>query len=103
MKIHNFRLGFACNSSSTHSILFLKNGNKEEDVIFDFNLGKHYGWERFICSSDNEKRNYFAAQLYMTLLRSVGNEIAKLVVADLLGNLCEKPHGFNRGMNRTII
>jgi hypothetical protein len=20
-----------------------------------------------------------------------------------LGNLCEKPHGFNRGMNRTII
>lgn len=59
MKIHNIRQGFAANSSSSHSILFVDDVSRIEDNFIDNN----YGWDEFIIASQEEKDNYLAAQI----------------------------------------
>jgi hypothetical protein len=61
MKIWNVRLGFATNSSSSHSLIFLKN---IKDDIDDKN---YFGWECFTAASKELKQNYLAATLYSNL------------------------------------
>jgi MoaA/NifB/PqqE/SkfB family radical SAM enzyme len=53
-------MGFATNSSSTHSIIFSK--EKVEDRIYD-DFG--FGWEPFILASEKMKKNYLASTIYM--------------------------------------
>ena len=76
MKIHNVRLGFACNSSSSHSLLILPNGKKVEDNDVENN---EFGWGYFTAASPEAKRQYLALQLYYNLQGAVNSEIARVV------------------------
>jgi len=61
MKVHNIRLGFATNSSSSHSIVILADGMRVDDVASD---GQDcFGWENFTLASKEEKRRYMAVIL----------------------------------------
>lgn len=52
MKVHNIRLGFATNSSSTHSLVFL-------DKVHDSGDGQDFGWDNFTVGSPERKLSYF--------------------------------------------
>jgi len=81
MRIHNVRLGFATNSSSTHSMIFLK-GAKDK-IVGDGNYD--FGWEHFTAASRKTKEAYFAI-LVMDALRGMSDDhTAALVASDLLG------------------
>lgn len=86
LKVTNIRLGFANNSSSSHSILLCNAGHTYQDYLVDEMLDEeqpYFGWERFICASKEAKAKYFACQLAETLRRDVGAEIAGLTIRAL--------------------
>lgn len=68
MRTHNLRLGFATNSSSSHSILILPKGApppSSSDVPED------YGWDDFTLADIFSKQDYFNAQTgYLTGTRN---------------------------------
>jgi len=76
LKIHNIRKGFACNSSSVHSIIFY-----EDDSLHDDYEG--FGWDEFILVSEEAKLHYFFSMLanqydrYNTDLFDVDKETLK--------------------------
>ena len=63
MKILNVRLGFATNSSSSHSILLLRDHGLADGGM----SGDGYGWEHFVLSSVAAKRHYLASQVAQNL------------------------------------
>jgi len=64
--IKNVRLGFANNSSSSHSLIFIP--NPENNKFKDRYIGnKEYTWNNFIISSEQEKIYYLACMLYIEL------------------------------------
>jgi len=56
MKIHNIRLGFATNSSSSHSLIFDPNIK-----VADKYEGDNFGWNFFTCSSKKAKQKYLGS------------------------------------------
>ena len=68
MKIFNVRLGFATNSSSSHSLVFLKPNVQPPPDSSDAWLGS-FGWSHFIASSPQTKANYLALMLAGSLSR----------------------------------
>jgi len=82
MRIHNIRLGFATNSSSTHSLIFLYNEKDEgvEDLEF--------GWDHFVAASDSTKRAYIASVIGVALEEHVDKETAAIVTQQLVGKRC---------------
>lgn len=62
MKVLNLRLGFATNSSSSHSIIVL-NTAKEAKGIADSPAWDGFGWENFTLTRKADKRKYMATQL----------------------------------------
>jgi len=97
LKVSNVRMGFANNSSSSHSILLcnaIKHG--EVDKLIDDCLGEdepYFGWESFVCASPEAKAKYFACQLGETLRYEMGSDIASLVVSGLFG----VPYKYGKG------
>jgi pyruvate-formate lyase-activating enzyme len=74
MKVLNLRLGHACNSSSSHSIISVKqpvrnNVNRDE-----------FGWDFFTASSKTSKESYFALLLKSCFDEVLGEETAKHVL-----------------------
>jgi hypothetical protein len=65
MKTFAIRLGFACNSSSTHSILLLNDASGLETVP-SYGFGD-YGWDCFQLVTRQDKSDYLAAQMLSTL------------------------------------
>ena len=64
MKVHNVRVGFATNSSSSHSIVMIPRGQREfTDEYHRFN----YGWEQFTLADPESKSAYFVTQLMQAL------------------------------------
>ena len=59
------RIGFANNSSSSHSIVF---GIRPQD---DKDLDGYYGWGNFVLSSKKSKLHYMKAQLVNNILNSI--------------------------------
>jgi hypothetical protein len=76
MRIHNVRLGFATNSSSTHSIIFLKPGQRVGDSNVE---DGEFGWNFWTASSPEAKRQYVAHHLYGALRSEMGDEVALAV------------------------
>lgn len=66
MKIYNVRMGFATNSSSSHSILL--NCETEE---FSNEDGWQYGWGDFLLNTPDSKARYMLVQLYDNLENSI--------------------------------
>ena len=76
MNIQNCRLGFATNSSSTHSIVIIPNNMEVSDDI-DTDC---YGWENFTLSSERLKTEYFAVTLYHNFINLYGVNIADILI-----------------------
>lgn len=84
MILHNIRLGFATNSSSTHSLVFLNN-------IDDQNLDNyHFGWNHFTAASKEAKRAYVALHVGSALSGIIDEETAGLVIKGLFGGKLAK-------------
>jgi len=67
-KLQYIRLGFANNSSSTHSIVILNKSTSD-----NFEDGDDYGWQKFLLVSKEEKAKYFASQTNYVFGPSIGN------------------------------
>jgi len=80
MQIHNVRLGFATNSSSQHSMVFL-DGQRDRDIE-----DGDFGWQRFTAASKEAKGEYFGVLVMMALSRMCDEHTARLIVSDLLGH-----------------
>jgi hypothetical protein len=77
MKVLNYRIGFATNSSSSHSIVINKTNKPVKDVIID---DGDYGWGEFRLASKAEKRRYLATQLYINLKQTLPESMANLLL-----------------------
>lgn len=81
MLIHNVRLGFATNSSSQHSMIFL-DGQKDVGVG---DGSYNFDWGYFTAASEDAKGMYFGF-LVINTLRSICDEhTARLIASDILG------------------
>ncbi len=69
MRILNVRRGFACNSSSSHSLIFRK-GALGPDDLAGHALGE-FGWQSFTLTSPEAKDVYWKTQLLEALKRFV--------------------------------
>lgn len=67
MKIHNVRLGFATNSSSTHSIVVLPRERREGITDSEDAISGDFGWNYFTAASYKTKRLYLATLLKQEL------------------------------------
>ena len=68
------RFGHACNSSSTHSIILVK--DKKDVPVNRGNIwNPEYGWEWFVLSSDEAKKQYFLAQIIGAFSSADGHAI----------------------------
>jgi organic radical activating enzyme len=90
MRIHNVRLGFATNSSSTHSIIFLKPGQHVRDSETD---GGEFGWNFFTAASPEAKRQYVAIHLFIALQSQVGEDVAMAAVDSWVKGATRTPEG----------
>ena len=64
MKIHNVRAGFATNSSSSHSIVMIPQGQSEHTDEYE---SYSYNWEQFTLADSHSKTAYFLTQMYQAL------------------------------------
>jgi MoaA/NifB/PqqE/SkfB family radical SAM enzyme len=79
INIHSVRAGFATNSSSSHSIIFLPGGAADDDVDGNF------GWDYFTAGSQEAKLRYLAITVNDGMRRFTTKEIAALVTKEWLG------------------
>lgn len=82
MRIENLRVGFATNSSSSHSVIILPPGRTEKD---EWDGVGEFGWECFTLASDKAKREYLKVALYDPLAQQVGKDLAHMILPMLLG------------------
>jgi MoaA/NifB/PqqE/SkfB family radical SAM enzyme len=81
LHVSNLRLGFANNSSSSHSIVFFPGvGNRSTSY------GRYeFGWEYFKLASKDSKLDYLLVALANNLQYQLGKELAKTVMLQLSG------------------
>lgn len=81
MKILNIREGFACNSSSTHSIILTNR------PVVDDDAGGDFGWNYFTAASADAKRLWFAITVKENLVGKLGMDeaTAKLITEHVCG------------------
>lgn len=87
MKIFSVRLGFACNSSSSHSIVLLRH-TPEDDVE-----GQEFGWDYFTAASSEAKDAYFAQTVRASLREVMNDQMSMAVIHDLFGVVLD-PNGY---------
>jgi len=80
MKIHNIRLGFATNSSSTHSFIFLEGA--VDEWPYEIN---DFGWSFFTAASKEAKLNYLAATCFQNMSYVSSGDVAQQITEMLLG------------------
>ncbi len=78
MHIANVRLGFANNSSSTHSIVLLPEPLPPDDPP----EGHEYGWEWFTLTTPAAKHDYLALTVYENLRDNLSGDMAAAIVRD---------------------
>jgi len=102
MRLFRTRQGFATNSSSTHSIILLKQGVKLQDT--NDALAGQFGWDHFTAASKEAKALYFACLVrsaarrvirtpYLDnryssaqeVLEQAGQELARVMITEVLG------------------
>lgn len=70
--IHNFRVGFATNSSSSHSVILLPPDLIGRVGEIDTDASYGYGWDFFRLVSPEQKLRYLAAQFFSNYGREEG-------------------------------
>lgn len=85
LNISNIRMGFATNSSSSHSMIFIKDANKtiDDDINSD-----NFGWEQFTLVSPEMKMRYLGGCLFNSYSQLFNEHAAGLMVKDILGVDC---------------
>jgi hypothetical protein len=95
-KIHNIRLGFATNSSSTHSILLFNKDAIKPDIDKCFgDESQDFGWENFTLTSECVKRQYIGQHLkdaFISLYKLPETEAA--ILATNWCNVYIDPEGY---------
>lgn len=87
MRILNRREGFACNSSSTHSIIFT------DGSLPDVDANGSFGWEYFTAASERAKKLWLAISL-RTNMREFDEANAGAIIEKITGL---KPEDFRDG------
>ncbi len=64
MKIHNFRVGFATNSSSSHSVVLIPDHLVGQVDGIGADSWGGYGWDGFRLVTEEDKLRYLAAQFF---------------------------------------
>lgn len=80
LDILNLRLGFANNSSSSHSIVFLENN---AGVQSNESNGS-FGWGFFTAASPEAKSDYLIASVFDKLSHTVGDSMTSIIMSHLL-------------------
>lgn len=83
MKIHNLRLGFACNSSSSHSLIFLPGTS---DSLYEDYGDQYFGWDCFTLASKETKLGYLGQQILTSLREQLGEAPAQALAMSLINN-----------------
>lgn len=83
MRILNYRRGFACNSSSTHSVVLF---DKAAVPQHDFDADDDFGWNHFTLVTREAKQRYAFAQLYSTALAAARQRLAATAPPYAYGN-----------------
>lgn len=85
MDVTNIRLGFATNSSSTHSVV-LSGGDREIEPLTHCDAAFQFGWESFTLSHASAKGAYLAVAVWDSLNRaSIPTWQKKAAMAELFG------------------
>lgn len=85
MRVTNIRHGFATNSSSSHSIVFLNEGETFADDLGELDGEAHFGWGNFTLATPDSKKLYTAVIL--------DNALGKVMPSDLAGALTKHISG----------
>jgi hypothetical protein len=80
MVIENVRLGFATNSSSSHSIVIM-DGNVGSDCWDD----DEFGWNNFTLADPDLKLSYLAVTMYQILREQLPSDVARLCIKEWIG------------------
>lgn len=81
MRILNMREGFACNSSSTHSIVWAP-----EAKLGDSYDSSYFGWDRFVCASREAKLEWLGASVRKCLIElGLAEDAAHALAESYLG------------------
>lgn len=86
-QVFHVRKGFACNSSSTHSIIYLPAGTEVEDLP---PAESSFGWDPWQCSTSSSKKNYLATMFYGWYKEYVGEDVAALIAKSWIGSFDPK-------------
>lgn len=87
MKIENLRFGFACNSSSTHSVvLWPADGPKIDRLCSD----GEFGWQEFVAASEGAKKSWLKTLIARRLVK-VGEKTATRVAEQMFPDV---PQGY---------
>ncbi len=81
MQILNLRLGFATNSSSTHSILYLPKRAKALGIKSNCPTDNEFNSRDFLLANKKDKARY----LYQVIKQQLGEELAKSVTEQFIG------------------
>ena len=84
MNVLNIRIGFATNSSSTHSIVFIPNKADLAKIKDKPKSSPAFGWDDFLLKSPNEKQKYFISLLCTSIKNDIPDRIASLIAKDLV-------------------
>ena len=98
MKLLNYRLGFASNSSSLHSTWHVENINEIRDEIEDM----HFSWGHFVCSSRENIRRYLASQYISNILEKVPNDVIIAVMKNFFPEIPEDDYSCDSSDGKEI-
>lgn len=87
MRITNVRLGHACNSSSTHTLLIGR------EVEGNATRGD-YGWNHFVLSKTDDKMDYLGNALCQQLRGVIGEDMTAVVLQSLFGEVTDGKNGY---------
>lgn len=90
LTIHNIRTGFANNSSSSHSIIFLD--PKDKDLAREWAIKDSggdcgdFGWNHFVLDTTSKKLHYLARTIFHNLEETIGERNATIVAEKLMNS-----------------
>ncbi len=85
MKLLNYRLGFAANSSSLHSTWHVEDIQDIQDEIESM----QFEWNAFVCSSKENIRRYLASQYIANIIDIIPDEIIFFIINNLFSEISE--------------
>lgn len=77
--LYNLRYGFATNSSSSHSLIFLQKNWRDDGEDVKTDEYHEFGWQFFTAADDLSKRNYTAVILFQSLYHLIGDNAYDVV------------------------